>query len=175
MLSGVTNDSVGVASVTWDSNRGFAGTATGTSSWSVANCTLLSGDNVITVTANTARGSTAQDVITVTLDQIPPTIQITTPTSGATLNVFTGNLTLGGVAADNVGLQGLFWHTTGFGGFFGGVSGSTTWSTVNLTLQAGMQIVEVTASDLAGNTTSDSVTVNYFAGAPLAPTGFQFA
>ena len=65
-------------------DRGGSGTATGTTSWSVSGIVLLSGQNVLTVTARDAAGNTSTDTLTVTYtppDTTPPTVTITTPTS----------------------------------------------------------------------------------------------
>ncbi len=52
--------------VTWRNDRGGSGTATGTTSWSVSGIVLLSGENVLTVTARDAAGNTSTDTLTVT-------------------------------------------------------------------------------------------------------------
>jgi glucose/arabinose dehydrogenase len=65
-LGGSATDDVGVTSVTWDSSSGANGTATGTTSWSVAGIPLAFGTNVLTVTARDAAGNPSTDVLTVT-------------------------------------------------------------------------------------------------------------
>ena len=72
-LSGTASDADGVTQVTWVSNRGGSGTATGTASWSVSTITLQGGSNVLTVTARDAAGNTASDALTVTVN-VPPTL-----------------------------------------------------------------------------------------------------
>jgi hypothetical protein len=64
-LVGTASDNVGVTQVTWASSAG-AGTATGTTSWSVASIVLQPGSNVLTVTARDAAGNTAARSLTVT-------------------------------------------------------------------------------------------------------------
>ncbi len=65
-ISGSASDATsGVSMVTWSSNRGGSGTATGTASWTVSGVSLSSGDNAITVTAKDGAGNTAKDTITV--------------------------------------------------------------------------------------------------------------
>jgi hypothetical protein len=64
-IGGSASDNVGVTEVTWSSDRGGGGTATGTGSWSVAGIDLQNGQNTITVTARDAAGNTASDVLTV--------------------------------------------------------------------------------------------------------------
>jgi Putative Ig domain len=70
-LGGSAGDNVGVAQVRWVSDRGGSGVATGTTSWS-ASVPLLSGSNVITVTALDAAGNTGTDVLTVTYTVTTP-------------------------------------------------------------------------------------------------------
>ncbi len=71
-ISGTAADNVGVTQVAWSNDRGGSGTATGTSSWSVAPIALQSGTNVITVTARDAAGNQASDVLTVTYSTPAP-------------------------------------------------------------------------------------------------------
>jgi hypothetical protein len=71
-LGGTASDNVGVTQVTWSNNRGGSGTASGTTNWSTS-VTLLTGQNVLTVTARDAAGNTKSASITVTLNT-PPTL-----------------------------------------------------------------------------------------------------
>lgn len=71
-LGGSAGDNVGVAQVRWVSDRGGSGVATGTTSWSASGVPLLSGSNVITVTALDAAGNTGTDVLTVTYTVTTP-------------------------------------------------------------------------------------------------------
>ena len=76
-LGGTASDSIGVTQVTWSNDRGGSGTASGTTSWSVASIALQTGSNVITVTARDAAGNTSTDTLTVTYtppDTTPPTV-----------------------------------------------------------------------------------------------------
>jgi PKD repeat protein len=70
-VSGTASDGVGVTQVSWVNNRGGSGTAAGTATWSVASIALLSGQNIITVTARDAAGNTSTDVLTVTRNTAP--------------------------------------------------------------------------------------------------------
>ncbi|UCD91109.1 MAG: hypothetical protein JSW04_06715, partial [Desulfobacterales bacterium] len=65
-LSGSASDNVGVTQVTWVNSAGGSGSASGTSSWSIANIPLSKGTNVLTVTAKDAAGNQATDTLTVT-------------------------------------------------------------------------------------------------------------
>lgn len=73
-LGGSASDDFGVTSVTWhNAATGASGTASGTTSWSTTSISLVSGSNVITVTAYDAAGNAGTDTITVTYtpQQIP--------------------------------------------------------------------------------------------------------
>ena len=66
-LSGSASDNVGIASVTWsNAGNGASGNATGKANWSVANITLVSGVNTITVTARDAAGNASGATLAVT-------------------------------------------------------------------------------------------------------------
>jgi len=65
-LSGSASDNVSVVSVSWTSDRGGSGKASGTNSWSTGSIGLKTGTNVITVTARDAAGNQASKALTVT-------------------------------------------------------------------------------------------------------------
>lgn len=67
-ISGVASDAVGVTSVTWASDRGGSGTASGTTAWVAANVPLLKGMNTITLTAKDAKGNLTSRYIKVVYD-----------------------------------------------------------------------------------------------------------
>lgn len=63
-LEGVATDDVGVSEVTWSNNLGGSGTATGTTSWSIAAIALQPGRNTITVTVrDTANKVTSASLV----------------------------------------------------------------------------------------------------------------
>jgi hypothetical protein len=158
-LSGTASDNIGVTQVSWSNSRGGSGTATGTTSWSVPSITLISGSNVITVTARDAAGNTRTDTLTVTYspDTTRPNITITTPTSNSTLTTTATTLTLGGTASDNIAVTLVSW-TNNRGGS-GSATGTTAWSSGSIALLTGSNILTVTARDAAGNTRTDTLTV----------------
>jgi hypothetical protein len=57
-FKGTASDNVAVASVTWSTNTGSSGTATGTTSWT-ASIPLLVGSNQVIITATDTSGNTA--------------------------------------------------------------------------------------------------------------------
>ena len=86
-LDGVAFDSTsGISSVRWVNSNGESGSATGTTSWSISNVSLSSGDNVITVTALDGAENTSNDIITVSYSQpIPTPTPISSPSPTVTL------------------------------------------------------------------------------------------
>ena len=160
-LSGTASDNVGVTQVSWSSSRGVSGNATGTTNWSASNVTLLSGSNVLTVTARDAAGNTRTDTLTITYnpDTTQPNVTITSPTSNSTHTTTASSLTLGGTASDNVAVTQVTWSNNRGGS--GTASGTTSWSVAGITLQSGSNILTVTARDAAGNTRTDTLTVTY--------------
>jgi uncharacterized surface protein with fasciclin (FAS1) repeats len=109
-LSGSASDDTGISTITWSNNKGGGGAASGTTNWSVSGITLVSGDNLITVTARDAAGNTGTDTITVTYTP-GKTPQITT---GAFYTFDEGK---GTIAADTSGngndgtINGAAWTT----------------------------------------------------------------
>ncbi len=58
VFTGTASDNVGVASVTWATNTGSSGVASGTSNWS-ASIPVLVGTNTVTIRATDAAGNAA--------------------------------------------------------------------------------------------------------------------
>jgi len=103
------------------------------------------------------------------LDTIDPTIGITSPTSGTTYSTEEDSITLSGTAADNVGVTSVTW--TNSRGGSGTASGTTSWTISALTLHCGDDnIITVTARDAAGNSASDTLTIDV---KPCNPTGLH--
>jgi hypothetical protein len=96
----------------------------------------------------------------VTNDAVAPTIAITSPTSGPTFTTTNATINLSGTASDNTGVSLITWENfSGFG--VGTASGTTTWSITGIPLHTGDNYLHVTAHDLAGNNSEDSLTVTY--------------
>ena len=167
-LSGTASDAVGVTQVSWVNDRGGSGTATGTTGWS-ASVALVSGVNVLTVTAHDAAGNTSTDTLTVTYtpaDTTAPVVTITGPTSTATHATGTTPLTLSGTASDAVGVTQVSWVNDRGGS--GTATGTTGWS-ASVALVSGVNVLTVTARDAAGNTSTDTLTVTYTPADTTAP------
>ena len=158
-IAGTASDDVGVAQVTWFNNRGESGTASGTTSWSVAGIELSIGTTVITVTASDTEGNTSTDTLTVNRgDIIVPIVTITSPTSSSSYNTNNSTVDIAGTASDNVGVTQVTWSNNQGGN--GTASGTTLWSATGIRLAIGTNVITVTASDAAGNTSTDTLTVN---------------
>jgi hypothetical protein len=129
---------------------------------------LQPGTNVFTATARDAAGNTTAATLTVTYtvpDSTPPTVAITTPTSGGTYSTNATPLNLGGTAGDNVGVSRVTWASDR--GSSGTASGTMSWTATGVPLVAGANVLTVTARDAAGNPGTATLTVTYD---PTAPT-----
>src|SRR5207253_2695390 len=133
-LGGTAADDIGVTQVAWANSRGGRGSATERTSWTVSGIALQTGANVLTSTARDAAGNTATDTVTVTRsDTTPPTATITAPTSNPTYTTSSSLLTLGGTAADNVGVTQVTWVNNRGGS--GTATGTTSWTVAGIVLQ----------------------------------------
>jgi hypothetical protein len=93
------------------------------------------------------------------LDYVPPSVSITSPTSGSTFATNSGTISIGGTASDNVGVTQVVWSNDQGGG--GTATGISNWSVDSIVLQPGDNDISVTAMDAAGNETSSTLTVDY--------------
>lgn len=153
-LSGAAFDDIGIAYLTWSSDRGCAGCCNGTTSWCANEIPLCSGQNVITVTAHDTAGNTGISTLTVTCDTTPPVVSITGPTADPAYSTTQSSLDISGVASDTVGVANVTWSNSRGGN--GSCSGSTSWS-ASVPLMPGSNAITITTLDQAGAT--DSITI----------------
>jgi hypothetical protein len=161
-VSGTASDAFGVTQVSWTNDRGGSGNATGTTSWSISGVALLSGANILSITARDAAGNSSTDVLTVTYtppDTTVPTVAITAPTSSATHTTTSGSLSMSGTASDNVGVTQVSWANNRGGS--GNATGTASWNIAGISLQIGSNVLTITARDAAGNTATAVLTVTY--------------
>ncbi len=161
-IGGSASDASGVTSVTWSNNMGGAGTATGTSSWSVSGIALSEGENVIEVKALDEAGNESTDSLLVMYtipDTTAPIVSISSPTSGDGYTTETGILDIGGSASDASGVTSVTWSNN-MGGA-GTAAGTSSWSVSGIALSEGENVIEVKALDEAGNESTDSLLVMY--------------
>jgi parallel beta-helix repeat protein len=160
-LIGTASDDVGVTSITWSNSLGGIGTAYGTTSWqSRGNIQLFTGANVITVSAHDADGNTGTDVLTVTYEKVSPTVTINSPTSNPTHVTNSATIALSGFATDASGISSVTWRNVATGAS-GAASNKTIWSITGISLNLGMNLIYVNATDNAGNKGSDAIWVTY--------------
>jgi hypothetical protein len=100
-------------------------------------------------------------------DTISPAVAITAPTTATTFSTSAATLSLGGTASDNVGVTQVTWSNSRGGS--GTATGTANWS-ASVALQAGSNVVTVTARDAAGNTSMDTLTVTYTVAASFTVT-----
>src|SRR5687767_1163767 len=117
------------------------------------------------VTARASDGTlTAAQTFTWTMTTAPgdttrPSAAIATPTTAAMYSTTASTINLTGTAADNVGVTQVTWANDRGGS--GLASGTTSWAISSIPLVNGSNIITVTASDGAGNTGIDTLTVTY--------------
>jgi hypothetical protein len=164
-IGGSASDDSAVTLVTWSNSRGGSGTATGTSAWSVSRIALRLGLNTLTVTARDAAGNVGYATLAVRVADVKaPAIRLVSPSADASFASTSGVINLAGVATDDIGVARVTWANDRGGS--GAASGDATWSVANVTLQAGVNVITVTASDLSGNVASAVTRVTYDRGVP---------
>jgi hypothetical protein len=117
-----------------------------------------SGTHALGAVARDAAGNIgAATPVSVTVDNIPPTVSITAPVSGATV---AGTITVSASAADNVGVVGVQFKLDGanLGTEVTTAPYAVSWNTASV--PNGVHTLTAVARDAAGNTsTSSAVTV----------------
>jgi uncharacterized protein (TIGR03437 family) len=147
-----------VVQVTWTSDHGGNGTATGTSTWSASAIALQAGSNQITVTAHDNSGNQVSATLLIILSTQStnsPTINITSPTSGPTFASSSNTINLAGTASDTT--TQVNWSLDQGGQ--GQAIGTTTWTVNGIALQNGPNRITVTAYDALGNQKNAQITV----------------
>jgi len=107
------------------------------------------------------------------VDTAAPVVTISSPTSAATYSTAAATVSLSGTASDSVGVTQVTWVNNRGGS--GTASGATSWTVPSIALQAGSNLLTVTARDAAGNTASDALTVTVNAAPTLASVANQSA
>jgi pimeloyl-ACP methyl ester carboxylesterase len=162
-LSGSAADNQSVPNLTWSNDRGGSGAMNlAGQNWSVTNLLLAPGPNFVQVTATDSSGNTASDtavIFFVPPDTNAPNINIEFPTLNAVYETAFSTLNLSGMAADDLGVTEIKW-TSNHGGQ-GVANGVAPWSVNDISLQPGLNVIEVTAYDAAGNTATDALSVIY--------------
>ncbi len=140
---------------------GINGTVTGNAivsgtSWSY-DVTLTEGSNTFTVSAQTPGSSTATVTTSIALDTTPPVLAVSALATGSSTSTQTQNIT-GTVTDSNPGIVTVNGQPV--------VVTNNTFSTA-VTLTTGVNTVTVVATDLLGNSSIDTRTINFDATAPV--------
>jgi hypothetical protein len=102
-----------------------------------------------------------------TADITAPSIAISAPTAAASFTSSASTISLGGTASDAVGVTSVSWANDRGGG--GVASGTSSWDVPSVGLQAGTNVITVTARDAAGNVGTDVLTVTHSVPDTTAP------
>jgi hypothetical protein len=136
------------AGLTLMASTGYiSGTPTTVGSYSVK---ATASDGVLTTSQTFTWSVTA-------VDTTAPVVTITGPTSTTTYSTTATTMSLAGTASDNVGVTRVTWVNSRGGS--GTMSGTSSWTVPSIALQSGSNVVTVMASDAAGNTSSDALSV----------------
>jgi hypothetical protein len=158
-ISGTASYASALQRIQWENSRGGAGQASGTTSW-FASVALKDGANSVAFTVFAADGGQASQTIQIQLnrtrDTTAPSLTINSP---ATSSVLTGSTSIrfAGISSDNVGVALITWSSSTGGS--GDAIGTTYWSTPDIPLLTGTNVIVIKAVDDAGNVRSRSVTV----------------
>jgi hypothetical protein len=149
------------------------GLAVMTSTGYISGTPTVAGTYSVTATASDGVLTASQKFTwTVTAaDTTAPVVTITGPTSASTYAAAAMTLSLSGTASDSVGVTQVTWVSSGGGS--GVASGTTSWAVASIALQAGSNLITVTARDAAGNTSSDTLTVTVNGAPALAAVANQ--
>lgn len=179
-LGGTLSGGTGTVRVAWSVNGGStSGSAAGSAAvtgtdWTAPIVPLAVGSNAIVVTATDSTQANASQSAWVLRTSpsapppapaAPPTISISSPTSGGTWAATSSSLTLAGGASSALGISTVSWKTSS--GKTGAASGTTNWTAGPVALDFGTTTVTMTAYAADGGTASKSVQVTY--NAPSSP------
>ena len=160
MLTGHASHFTGNVQITWQTDHGAAGLASGDTTWSAFNVPLVIGSNTITITAMDEAHQSAVAVLQMnrqdpaTVPAAPPTLAITTPA----VSIFSTDqpsITLKGMASSSIGIASVGWRLFGSAGV---ATGTSSWS-ATIPLYSGTNQITIKAYDTSGNSRSASLTV----------------
>lgn len=159
-VSGTASDGSAVAAVYYSTDGSTFYTATGTTSWSTT-LTVTPGNSYTlysfaTDVAGNVSGTNSTSFTVDSVDLVPPSISISTPTEGQ--NIPSGNVTLSGTASDNVALASIHYVLDDV---TNSITAQENWSASVSGLSDGSYTITVIATDAAGNQNTDTVNFTY--------------
>jgi YD repeat-containing protein len=104
--------------------------------------------------------------LTEVVDTAAPTVAIEAPTTGDAYTTDASTLNLSGTAADDTAVESVTWSDDRGGS--GTAVGTTNWMVSDISLQPGVNVLTVTATDSAGKTATTTLTVTLVTSTPLA-------
>ena len=152
-LAGTAADNSAVTQVTWKNDRGGAGVANGTTSWSVPGLVLAPGLNQLTVTAKDPSGNATEAALAV-LYRVPPFfLQQPSSSLAATNDTLTLNVEVGGDEPFK-----FQWRKNG-----SNITGATNrWLTLTNVTPAAAGSYSIFVSNPAGSRTSSNAVLKVF-------------
>ena len=166
LISGTASDDYNVT-VSWQNDRDsryWRNRCNGSTSWS-STVNLQPGVNNITVYAVDACGNSTSSTLTVTYnDNIPPTVKLTYPlVTGGSYSALYSTIYIEAATSDNNGVTDVSW-TNDRGGEDSLMAWSSHYGPNNswhgyVYLKLGVNVITVTATDVAGNKASTKLTV----------------
>ncbi len=164
-VSATAADGVGVAGVQFELDGANLGAEDTTSPFSVTWNTTAStnGAHTLKATARDAVGNNASTTITVTVDNVAPSVSITAPASGS---IVRGTVTVTSSASDNSGIAGVQFQLDGanLGSEVTALPYSISWNTTSA--GTGSHMLSAIARDFAGNINSATIAVSVDNSAP---------
>ncbi len=160
-VGGTARGGTAPLSVRWASDRGDAGTAAGSISWT-ATLNLQPGDNAVTFTATDALQRAATQSVSINRAQSvesPISLQVTSPSSIGNVTTTSSSVTIAGIASDHSGIAQIAWRSSR--GVSGISAGTANWSTGPLALAPGLTTFTLRATARSGTFIERNVAVTY--------------
>ena len=92
-------------------------------------------------------------------DTTAPVVTIASPTTSAVFGTQSSLVNISGISSDDTGVSQVTWSNSRGGS--GTTIGTTSWSVADIRLAEGENVITITARDAAGNTATDTLTVQY--------------
>ncbi|MHB9037479.1 MAG: lectin like domain-containing protein [Armatimonadota bacterium] len=180
-VSGIASDNRSVQSITWQNTTLDTGphaceNGGDWATWVARGIPVKpESSNDVVITALDGDGNETTASLTVINDNTNPTVSITGPTSENYYYPAVTTLSISGSASDKLGVSGVIWSNSGTGA--SGTcactanGGTTSWNASGITLAVGgnTNVITVTAADIAGNTSTDTLGVIPMAGIRTVP------